>query len=70
MVIYYEFVPRCPTLVIFKKNVLTAFYTLKLPLPLPPPPPYIYHTTVWFREHGHKPQKQREMSCLLSSKEV
>ena len=54
-----------------KKNVLTAFYILKLPLPLPPPPsPHIYHATVWLREHGHKPQKQREMSCLLSSKEV
>ena len=36
----------------------------------PPPSPHIYHTTVWLREHGHKPQKQREMSCLLSSKEV
>ena len=36
----------------------------------PPPSPHIYHATVWLREHGHKPQKQREMSCLLSSKEV
>ena len=34
------------------------------------PSPHIYHATVWLREHGHKPQKQREMSCLLSSKEV
>ena len=61
-----EFVLRCPTLVILKKKKI--LYTQASTSP--PPSPHIYHATVWLREHGHKPQKQREMRCLLSSKEV
>ena len=35
----------------FNCSLYTQAYTS------PPLSPHIYHTTVWLREHGHKPQK-------------
>ena len=57
-------------LLYFKKMFKLLFIYSSFHFHFPSPLPHIYHATVWLREHGHKPQKQREMSCLLSSKEV
>ena len=51
------------------KKILTCFLYTQ-PFTSPPLSPHIYCTTVCLGEHGHKPQKQREIRCLLSSKQV